>query len=83
MTTYNARLLTLPRMREIAEIADSISDACNVLGDSLAEYENVSELPVDERQDAREEARDEAWEKIGEILADAKKLSELRDRLSA
>lgn len=81
MTSYNARLLNEPKLRAIVEIADDIADACNMLGDALAEYENTSELSGEERSDARNAAREDAWTQLGEVLAGARRLAAVKEQL--
>lgn len=82
MTTYNSRLFTKPRLREIVEQMDDCANHAQEAADALAEYENASELSGEEATQAREDARELAWASIGELLASADRVRVLRDRLS-
>ena len=81
--TYNSRLFTQPKLLEIVELTDSISNECESAADALADYQSAAELPDGERAEAREEAREAAWVALGELLAEADKLRALRDKLHA
>lgn len=83
MTTYNSRLFTQPRLREIVEQMDDCANHAQEAADALAEYENASELSGEEARQAREDARELAWTSIGDLLASADRVRALRDRLEA
>lgn len=76
MTTYNSRLFTQPRLREIVEQMDDCANHAQEAADALAE------LSGSEATQAREEARELAWTSIGDLLASADRVSVLRERLS-
>lgn len=77
--SYNSRLFTQPKLREIVDITDSISNICEEVSDALSAYEQAEdeEDPVS----AREEAREQAWTGIGELLAYAEELKAKREWL--
>lgn len=83
MTTYNSRLFTQPRLREIVEQMDDCANHAQEAADALAEYENASELSGSEATEARENARELAWTSINDLLASADRVRMLRDRIEA
>lgn len=80
---YTSRLFHEPRLRAIAEIADDIADACERLTQSLAEYQQASELPQAERPEARETARQTAWDALTDLLQDSGRIKAHWDDLAA
>jgi hypothetical protein len=80
---FNSRLLNGPRLQAIAAAADEIANHCTELADALCDYESAAELPADERAEARDDAREAAWVAMGDLLTEAGRLREERDKLDA
>lgn len=78
---YNSRLLSEPKLRDLAAIADEISNHCTEITDALCDYESAADLPSGERTDARGEARDAVWSALGDLLTEAARLQAERDKL--
>lgn len=79
---YNSRLFSEPRLQALAARADEISNHCTELADALCDYQNAVGLPAAEQPEARDNAREAAWVAIGELLTEADRLREERDKLA-
>ena len=81
--SYDSRLFRKPQLKRIVELSDDINDACTMLNDCLAAYEDADTLPSAEAVEEREAQRDEAWNLAQTIRNGALELAALMDRLEA
>jgi hypothetical protein len=69
-----ARLLTKPRIREIAELADRIDDHLGEITDALCDYENADDLDRADQAEARQIAREACYAAMGDAVAELENL---------
>lgn len=83
MSAYKNGLLNLPRLQEIAAVADEVQDKCNELQDLLAQYEGAADLPEAERAEERASVRQAVADAMAEIVSDMRMFATLHERLEA
>jgi len=79
--TYNSRLFSEPKLREIVAVTDEIANQCQIVSDALSDYESAADEPAGDRAGLRESAREQAFSAMGDLLSDASRLKAIYETL--